>query len=50
MVIGVPKEIKKLEFRVAMTAEGVREAVRAGHQVLVEENAGAGSSISDSDY
>ena len=50
MIIGVPKEIKKLEFRVAMTAEGVREAVHAGHQVLVEESAGTGSGISDDDY
>lgn len=50
MIIGVPKEIKKLEFRVAMTAEGVREAVSAGHQVLVEENAGTGSGISDTAY
>ncbi len=50
MVIGVPKEIKKLEFRVAMTAEGVREAVTAGHQVIVEQGAGLGSGIDDADY
>lgn len=50
MIIGVPKEIKKLEFRVAMTAEGVREAVNAGHQVIVEQGAGAGSGIDDGDY
>ncbi|MBL8032200.1 MAG: alanine dehydrogenase [Leptospiraceae bacterium] len=50
MVIGVPKEIKKLEFRVAMTAEGVREAIAAGHNVLVEAGAGVGSGISDADY
>ena len=50
MVIGVPKEIKKLEFRVAMTAEGVREAITAGHNVLVEAGAGVGSGISDADY
>ena len=50
MIIGVAKEIKKLEFRVAMTAEGVREAVKAGHGVLVEEAAGVGSGISDADY
>lgn len=50
MVIGVPKEIKKLEFRVAMTAEGVHEAVKAGHTVLVEQTAGVGSGISDADY
>lgn len=50
MIIGVPKEIKKLEFRVAMTAEGVREAVNAGHRVIVEQGAGAGSGIDDGDY
>lgn len=50
MRIGVPKEIKKLEFRVAMTAEGVREAVRAGHTVLVESEAGVGSGITDAEY
>lgn len=50
MRIGVPKEIKTLEFRVAMTADGVREAVRAGHSVLVESQAGHGSGISDAEY
>ncbi|MFO1469655.1 MAG: hypothetical protein U1F27_01285 [Turneriella sp.] len=50
MIIGVPKEIKKLEFRVAMTAEGVREAVNAGHQVIVEQGAGTGSGIDDAAY
>ncbi|MFZ5630544.1 MAG: alanine dehydrogenase [Spirochaetota bacterium] len=50
MRIGVPKEIKKLEFRVAMTAEGVREAVRAGHTVWVESEAGTGSGIRDAEY
>lgn len=50
MIIGVPKEIKKLEFRVAMTAEGVREAVKAGHKVLVEQGAGVGSGLTDADY
>ena len=45
MRIGVPKEIKKLEFRVAMTAEGVREAVRAGHSVLVDQGGCAETTV-----
>jgi alanine dehydrogenase len=50
MLIGVPKEIKVLEARVALTPEGVSEFVRSGHQVIVEQGAGIGSSISDDDY
>lgn len=50
MLIGVPKEIKVLEARVALTPEGVSEFVRAGHHVIVEKGAGIGSSISDEDY
>ena len=50
MIIGVPKEIKNNEFRVAMTATGVHEFTRAGHTVLVERGAGAGSSITDEEY
>jgi len=50
MIIGVPKEIKTLEFRVALTPAGVRELVKNGHQVLIESGAGLGSSISDSQY
>lgn len=50
MRIGVPKEIKNNEFRVAMTPLGVREFTRYGHEVLIEKGAGIGSSISDEDY
>jgi len=50
MIIGVPKEIKKDENRVSLTPAGARELSGAGHQVLVEQGAGVGSSISDDDY
>lgn len=50
MLIGVPKEIKVLEARVALTPEGVSEFVRAGHTVLIEKGAGLGSAITDDDY
>lgn len=50
MIVGVPKEIKTLEFRVALTPAGVRELVKNGHQVLIEQGAGLGSAISDSQY
>jgi alanine dehydrogenase len=47
MLIGVPKEIKTLENRVAITPAGVEALTRAGHKVMVEKNAGVGSGISD---
>ena len=50
MIIGIPKEIKNNEFRVSATASGVHAYVAAGHQVLVEKNAGLGSGISNEDY
>lgn len=50
MIIGVPKEIKNNEYRVAITPSGVREFVKNGHNVVIETNAGAGSAISDADY
>jgi len=50
MKIGVPKEIKTLEFRVGMTPAGVHELVHDGHQVFVETDAGAGIGMSDADY
>ena len=50
MKIGVPKEIKTLEFRVGMTPAGVRELVHDGHEVVVETNAGTGIGVTDSDY
>lgn len=48
--LGVPKEIKASEGRVALTPDGVREFERLGVQVFVETNAGDAASISDSDY
>ena len=50
MKIGVPKEIKTLEFRVGMTPAGVHEVVSEGHEVIVETNAGNGIGVSDADY
>ncbi len=50
MIIGVPKEIKTLEARVALTPAGVRELVKHGHKVLIEQGAGLGSAITDKDY
>jgi alanine dehydrogenase len=48
--IGVAKEIKTDEYRVALTPAGARELVQAGHEVLVETTAGDGSSFFDGDY
>ncbi len=50
MRIGVPREIKNHEYRVAVTPPGVHELVQAGHDVLIERDAGAGSSIPDAEY
>lgn len=50
MIIGVPKEIKTEEFRVALTPAGARELVRDDHRVLVENAAGTGSGFSDDEY
>lgn len=50
MIIGVPKEIKNNENRVAITPAGVDELIRRGHRVLVEASAGVGSGISDAEY
>src|SRR5215472_11683295 len=50
MRIGVPREVKNQEYRVAMTPSGAHELVRAGHEVYVEQDAGAGSAITDADY
>lgn len=50
MIIGIPKEIKDNEYRVALPPGGVRELVRHGHRVLVESEAGAGSAFSDDEY
>ena len=50
MIVGIPKEIKDNEYRVAIVPVGVEEMKRAGHEVLVEKSAGKGSGISDKDY
>jgi alanine dehydrogenase len=48
--VGVPREVKTAEHRVAMTPDGVRELERHGVQVCVEAGAGEGASITDADY
>lgn len=48
--VGIPREVKNNEFRVAITPAGVNELVRHGHQVVIEESAGATSSITDEEY
>ncbi|MDD4820105.1 MAG: alanine dehydrogenase [Flavobacteriales bacterium] len=50
MKVGIPKEIKNNENRVAITPSGVMELVKNGHQVYVQHTAGLGSGISDKDY
>lgn len=50
MQIGVPREVKNNEYRVAITPIGVHELVAAGHEVAIEKDAGVGSAISDQDY
>ena len=50
MILGVPKEVKTHEYRVGLTPTSVREVVAAGHQVVVETNAGAGIGAPDSAY
>ncbi|MCF6463787.1 alanine dehydrogenase [Clostridium sp. Cult1] len=50
MIVGVPKEIKEQENRVALTPAGVDALVRAGHKVIVETNAGMGAGFSDEEY
>ena len=50
MKIGVVKEIKPDEYRVALTTAGVVELRAHGHEVLVQQGAGEGSSMSDDDY
>jgi alanine dehydrogenase len=48
--VGVPREIKPEEYRVAISPAGAREMVERGHQVLLEAGAGAGSAIADEDF
>ena len=50
MKVGIPREVKNHEYRVAITPAGVHELVRNGHEVYVEKEAGVGSSILDDDY
>ncbi len=50
MIIGVPKEIKEQEFRVALLPSAAYQLIKRGHQVVVETNAGAGAGFPDADY
>jgi alanine dehydrogenase len=50
MKIGIPREVKNNEFRVAITPAGVHELTRFGHDVYLERDAGVGSSIPDADF
>lgn len=50
MIIGVPKEVKSDEYRVAMLPVGVEELTQRGHRVLLQRGAGVGSGIKDDDY
>jgi alanine dehydrogenase len=50
MKVGVPREVKNREYRVAITPAGVLELARHGHEVVIEAGAGAGSSIPDEDF
>ena len=50
MIVGVPKEIKDNEYRVAMIPGGVRQLADTGHQVWVETGAGEGSGFADGEY
>ncbi|WP_339744758.1 alanine dehydrogenase [uncultured Rubinisphaera sp.] len=50
MIIGVPKEVKPDEYRVAMLPVGVQELTRRGHQVLIQSGAGVGSGLPDDEY
>jgi alanine dehydrogenase len=48
--VGIPREVKNHEYRVAITPAGVHEFVRHGHEVFIEAGAGLGSSITDEEY
>ena len=50
MIVGIPQETKRDEYRVSMLPVGVEELVRAGHRVLVQLGAGAGSGLHDDAY
>ncbi|HEY3010483.1 MAG TPA: alanine dehydrogenase, partial [Micromonosporaceae bacterium] len=50
MKVGIPREVKNHEYRVAITPAGVHEFTRSGHEVVVESGAGLGSSITDAEF
>src|SRR5499425_112072 len=50
MKVGIPKELKNHEYRVAITPAGVHELVRSGHEVFVQKDAGAGARLPDDDF
>src|SRR6478735_8237602 len=50
MIVGVPKEIKEQEYRVALLPSAAYQLVKRGHQVLLEQGAGAGAGYPDADY
>ena len=50
MIIGVPKEVKDHETRVGLVPSGVTALREAGHEVLVQASAGAGSALTDGEY
>ncbi len=50
MKVGIPKEVKNNEYRVAITPAGVHELVRNGHEVVIEQGAGVGSALPDQAY
>jgi len=50
VIVGIPREVKDNEYRVAATPEGVRELTRAGHEVIVETGAGLGSALADPQF
>jgi alanine dehydrogenase len=50
VIVGIPKETKRDEYRVSLLPVGAEELVRAGHRVLVEHGAGCGSGLSDEAY
>ncbi|MCU1588355.1 MAG: alanine dehydrogenase, partial [Frankiales bacterium] len=50
MRVGIPREVKNNEYRVAITPSGVKELVSHGHEVFVEQEAGLGSSIHDEEF
>ncbi|MGA0097430.1 MAG: alanine dehydrogenase, partial [Bacilli bacterium] len=50
MIIGVPKEIKKLEYRVGLTPDAAKQYIQHGHQVLIQQEAGIGSGFANEEY